>query len=879
MQKIETYITNIKYMNGPNIYALFPVMEATIDIKGWKDEPLDEDFADRLLSVIPSLKNHTCSFGKVGGFEIKIREGTYPEHVIEHCCIEIQNIIGSSVAFGRSKKIDNGLYKLAIEYEYKKVAEIALKGAVDLVNSLLNGKDKKQVRNILQDAIESGKKWFFREKLGPSTSAIIEAAKRRDIPVKRILNDASLFYLGYGKYRKKIWGPITSNTTLIGSDISRDEDITKKILYKSGFPVPKGYICSSLEEAINIADKIGFPLVIKPCSGHHSDGVLGPLRSEEDLEKAYNISSKYSNRLLVEEFVKGKDYRFLVVGNEVVAVAERIPAQVIGNGESDICELVEEVNKDPERGDGHGSNLTKIRLGEEEKIYLEIQDLNCGYIPKEGEIVNLRIGGNLTTGGTSKDVTEKVHPTLKEEMERISRILEMDVVGIDVVCEDITKSIDETKWWVIETNASPGLRMHENPDEGERKKVGEKIIDNLFSSNNGRIPIVSITGTNGKTTTARLIDWIARYAGFNTGLAVTGGIWIDRKRIQKGDTTGPWSAEVVLNDPNVEFAILETARGGIVRKGLGYDKSKVSVVTNIQEDHFGKDIKNLEDLFWIKSLVLEATQREGYSVINAQDKFYKGLLAKANGNPVIFSKKKDKKVEKEIENGEDVLFYEDGSIYFVEEGNINEIVGIDDISFLRKDVKFMIENTLAAIASTYSAGISYEDIIEGIKTFEMNEKMNPGRMNRYKFDSVNVVLDYAHNPSSFESMGKYVESLGDGRKIIVFTVPGDRTEGLIKKCGIVVGKNFDYIIITENPKIMRGKEKGEIANELTRFVSSVNNNVITIPERKTAIIHSLELLKEDDNLIIADLDVTFKELKKLISESDTILNLQTLEEE
>ncbi|MFW5928292.1 MAG: cyanophycin synthetase family protein, partial [Thermoplasmatota archaeon] len=671
--KIEI-IKNSHY-EKPNYYALFPVLEATLDLKNWSEMPSSKEHADILKNLIPDLKNHACSKGYKGGFIERLEEGTYPEHIIEHMTIAFQNMIGENITYGKSRKLDENLFQIAVEYEHKSVASEALKGSVEVLNSIYaEDKSEKELKLIVDETIKNEKKAYERDRLGPSTKAILDAAKRRDIPIEKLHDEYSFYALGQGKYRKNIWGPVTSDTSMIGGDISKDKKLCKEILYKNGFSVPRGELARTKDEVLEIAEDIGYPVILKPVKGHHGQGVLGDLRSKEEVLSAYDITSKYSDYILVEDFVRGDDYRFLVINNKVIAAANRIPAHVVGDGRSTIDELVKDINEDPRRGEGHRSTLTKIKLGEEEKAHLELTGKGPEYIPEKDEKVLLRIGGNLSTGGTSKDVTDIVHRSIIEEVERLSKVIDMDILGVDIVAEDITEHKDETEWHIIETNASPGLRMHVHPNEGSSKKVGKKIVDMLFPEHNGRIPIISVTGTNGKTTTSRLIDWIAREEGYTTGLTVTDGIWIDGKKIIDGDTTGPWSARVVLNNKDVNFAVFETARGGIIRKGLGFDRCDVGVVTNIREDHIGMDgIKDIYDIFRVKSLILEVTKRDGRCVINANSRFCDELIERSSGKPVLFATSFNERIKDHIRKGEEAFYVKNGKIFHVNNKNKSEI--------------------------------------------------------------------------------------------------------------------------------------------------------------------------------------------------------------
>ncbi len=869
----DIQLVRTSFLRGPNVYALFPVMEAMVDLGPWENTPSSATFSRRLVELLPELKEHHCSEGRPGGFLRRLEMGTYPAHIIEHTCLALQTRAGAEVYFGKSRQKKGSLYTIVVEYVSEELAKMALSTAIQIVNGLL--KDKLDLKEI-KIAEEGMKKIYQREKLGPSTQAIIDAAKKKNIPYARLDPELSLFTLGWGVYQKRIWASITSATSLLSSDIGRDKEMAKRILSANGIPVPYGETACSENEALAIASRImrgGKPVLLKPVSAHHGKGVMGNLVTEEEVKEAYRIASKYGPRVMVEEYVQGDDYRFLVVDGNVVAVAKRIPAHVVGDGCSTIKALVDKVNMDPLRGEGHESMLTRLRLGEEELRFLRQQGIDPEHVPDRGEIIFLRSGGNLSTGGTAENVTDMVHPSIKETVERAAKIIGLDVAGVDVIAEDITLPKDETKWAVIEINSSPGLRMHLSPTKGEPIPVGEHIVDYLFPGGNGRIPLVAITGTNGKTTTARMVNWIAMKEGFTTGLAVTGGIWIGGKKVAGGDTTGPWSARLVLNDPNVEFAVVETARGGILKRGLGFDRCLVSVVTNIGEDHIGVDgIESIDDIFWIKSVLVEATEKEGWCVINAGDRYACHLAERAKGKPIFFSTEVNDIISESIEKKTPVFLYEKKrrDTCFVAYINGKRVVLGDEseLSFSVGDCRPLIEDVLAALAASYATGIPLPKLFQNLSSFKLNEENNPGRMNLYHINGFTVLLDYAHNPEAIRAVGSYCSHLKGKRKIIVFAVPGDRTDELIKRCGMAAAEWFDIIVCTENRAILRGREPGEIAHLIGKGVEEAIKTKTTkyeiISDMDEALSFAMTVAEKGDVLAFVDLDLTKKDVKRIL---------------
>ncbi|MFW6196150.1 MAG: cyanophycin synthetase [Thermoplasmatota archaeon] len=874
----EIEVVDTRFFEGPNVHALFPVFEAKVDLGDLEETPSNPLFAEKLVDLFPELAEHSCSKGYPGGFIERLNEGTYPGHIIEHTTIAIHNMVGVPVSYGKCRKQKDGLYRIVVEYDFKEMAHTAFKGAVKVVNDLLvNLSNYDNLKDYVEELIDEVKYELRMEKPGPSTKSILDAAKERKIPFKRIHDDFSLYSLGWGKHREMIWGPVTSKTPLIGSDIGKEKDICKNVLMEHEFPVPRGYIAYSLEDAFEIAEDLGYPVVLKPDRGHHGEGVEVNLKNKDELKDAYDIAREHSKYILVEKYLQGDDYRVLVIGNQVVAVAKRIPAHIVGNGTSTIEELVQLTNQDPARGEGHSGLLTKLKLDEEELACLKRQGITPKYVPKESETIYLRNVANLSTGGTAEDHTDELNPELKRILEKVSKVIGMDVMGIDVIAGDISKSPAEIDWGIIEVNASPGLRMHLSPTKGQPRLVGKYIVDNLFPEGNGRIPLIAITGTNGKTTTARLTEWIARNQGYHTGLAVTGGIYSAGHKYEDGDTTGPWSAGMVLKDPDVDFAVLETARGGMVKRGLGFDRCSVSVVTNIREDHIGLNgIDDLEDLFWVKSLLVDATEKGGYSVINANDDFAERLISKTKGKPVLFSIEKNQLIESHVKEGNTAFVYEGSKLVKYEKGERTDIIDVNDVPFLLGGVEMMVENALAAIAATYSSGIELEVILTALSTFKMNEEMNPGRMNIFEVDGKKVIVDYAHNPDAVRGLGELVSHVPAKKKIIVFAGVGNRKDDSLKKCGKEVSKWFDDIIITENTKVLRGRPIGQMSSIIADSVRESGKEPTIKNDIREAIPYAVNKATEDDLVILADLDLESDDIEDILLTNKGLQNLDSL---
>ncbi len=864
-KKIE--LVRKRVFEGPNVHALFPVIEAYIDLGDWVETPSDKGVAKKLVNLLPEIKKHTCSRGYEGGFVERLEEGTYPAHIIEHVALSIQNSVGSEVSFGKSRRDEGSIYRIVISYEYPSLASLAIEKSVKLVNKLLAGEEN--LGGLIENILEEAEEAFLEEKIGPSTNAILEAAKSKDIPYKRADDDYSLFSLGWGKNRKLIWGPETSETSLIGTEIAQEKDICKDFLYNHGLPVPRGEVATSLKEALDIAEYIGYPVVIKPVSGNHGEGVFVNLKNPDELAEAYSLAKEYEDYQLVEKYLEGDDYRALLVNNEVVALAKKVPAHVEGDGSSTIKELVELVNQDPKRGDEHDNILTKIKLNEEVMMNLERKGLSLDYIPKEGETVQLTETSNISTGGTSEDRTDDLHPTLKRVLERTSKIVDLDLMGIDFIADDISKPLNELNWGIIEINASPGLRMHISPTSGESRPVGKKIIDHLYPSGEGRIPLVAITGTNGKTTTSRLVEWLGRNQGHHTGLAVTGGIWSNGMKIAEGDTTGPWSANLVLQDPEVDYAVLETARGGMLKRGLGFDKCSVSVVLNIRKDHIGTNgVEDRDDIFWVKSLLVEATDEDGYSVINGNDDYAEQLIEKANGTPILFGVEKNQLIKEHIENGGEAFVREGDELIAYLHESVKTIANVKDLPYLRGGVKMLVENTLAAMAAGYASGLDVDKFKNGLAKFHTDECTTPGRLNVFEVEDRNIVVDYAHNPDGLENLSEFTDHISNGnRKILVFTGLGDRTDDDIFENGKVAGEKFDELIFTEKDDLIRGREAGEIISLLKEGAEEMKKEPVTIEDSMKAISYALGESRPGDVVVFANLDITSEHLVDVFGDS------------
>ena len=813
-----------------NIYAHFPIIRVDIDLKNYVDIPTCdiEGFNEGLLNLLPGLEEHECSVGAKGGFVKRLEKGTYLAHVMEHMILEIQKILGYDLKFGKARYLeDDTVYYIIYAYKNEIAGIQSAKLAFDIINSLL---DKRPLNLI--ERVEKIKKMVIDNELGPSTAAIVEEGKRRRIPITRIGGN-SLIQLGYGKYARRIQATITDNTSCIAADTAGDKELTNNILRIHGIPVPLGETIENYEEAIEAAKKIGFPVVIKPYNGNQGKGVSLNLHTLEEVKEAIEIAKKYSDRLLIERYIIGKHYRIAIVGNEVVAVSQRIAAHVVGDGKNTIEELIHIENQNPLRGEDHEKPLTKIKIDDITLLLLNKTGRNIKDIPESGEIVYLRENDNLSTGGTAIDVTDKIHLDNKRVAVNAARAIGLDVAGVDMTILDIEKSILDVGGAVIEVNACPGIRMHHYPSQGKSRNVAKAIVDNLFPTKTPHsIPILSVTGTNGKTTTVRMMAKIFKENGSIVGITTTGGVYIDNEEIMKGDTTGPKSAQAILMDKRVELAVLETARGGIVNKGLGYDLADVGIVTNIGNDHLGIDgINTLEEMADVKSLIVEAVKKEGYAILNADDTYVDRISSRVKCNIIYFAKSPSNKVLMEhMKMGGKAAYIKKGVICIFDGEKEIPVIKTSEIPATFGGIlEHNIENSMAAIAGTYANGVAIDVIYKALKEFSTDSHNNPGRFNVFDIKDFKIIIDYGHNIDGYNKVLEGLNKIERNRLIGVIGLPGDRSDISILKVGERAGKYFDFVYIKED-KDLRGRQKGEVAGLLKKGCSlgGLNDNSIEI---------------------------------------------------
>jgi cyanophycin synthetase len=847
-------IREIRAMRGPNYWSIrrHKLIVMKLDLMEMEEFPTNKisGFSERLEAMFPTMYAHECSEGCPGGFFKRVKEGTWMGHVVEHIALEIQTLAGMDVGFGRTRSTsEHGVYNVVFTYMEEKAGMYAGRAAVRIAEAIAANVDYN-----LEEDIQNMREIREDERLGPSTGSIVEEAQARGIPWIR-LNRHSLVMLGYGVNQKRIQATVTSNTSSIAVEIACDKEDTKNLLEAANIPVPKGRIIYDEEDLMRAIEYINYPIVIKPINGNHGRGATINIRSWEDAKDALVIAKKISRGVICEKYITGFDHRILVIDYKFVAAAKRTPAQVIGNGTHSIQQLIDEVNKDPRRGYGHEKVLTSIKVDEMTLAILVEKGLTLESVLKKDEVLYLKSTANISTGGTATDVTDLVHPHNVFMAERIARIVGLDICGIDIMTDDISEPVEATGGAILEVNAAPGFRMHLAPTDGLPRNVAEPVIDMLFPPGSSfRIPIIAVSGTNGKTTTTRLIAHMAKAAGFKVGFTTTDGIYIQNIMMQRGDCTGPASAEFVLKDPTVNFAVLECARGGILRAGLGFGQCDIGIVTNIAADHLGlKDINTLEDMARVKSIVVEAVMSSGYALLNADDENVSNMAKGLNCKIAYFSMDEKNPLGKmHCEKGGLAAIAENGYITICK-GNwkirVEKIVNIP-LTFRGKAI-FMIQNILPAVLSGFIRNFKIEDIRLALETFIPSPVQTPGRMNMFEFKKFNVMVDYAHNPAGFQAIGRFLEKIEAKPKIGIIAGVGDRRDEDIILLGTLAAKMFDEVVIRQD-RNLRGRTENEIIDLMLKGIHTIDENkkIKVIPSEPEAIDYAFKNAKKGSFIVI-----------------------------
>lgn len=853
-------ILGIQVLKGPNIWSIRrkKLIQMRLDLEDMEQRPTNTipGFRERIEELLPTLFTHRCSPGHEGGFFERVTEGTWMGHVIEHIALEIQSLAGMETGFGRTRETKTpGVYNVIFNYIEEKVGVYAAEASVRIAQALISGEAYE-----IENDIMTMKKMRERERFGPSTASIINEAVARQISFIR-LNSSSLVQLGYGKNQVRFRATMTDKTSSIAVDIAGNKDETKRILQEQAIPVAKGLTISTMQDLDVALKEIGFPLVFKPLNGNHGKGATINIKTKEEAIEAFDHAQKYSQRVIVERFITGHDFRVLVIDNRMVAAAQRVPANVVGDGINTIQSLIDTENRDPRRGYGHENVLTEITVDRDTLDLLYKKNYTLESIPPKSEIVYLKSTANLSTGGTSIDVTELVHPQNIFMCERIARVIGLDICGIDIMAKNLTELLTDNGGVVLEVNAAPGFRMHLAPSEGLPRNVAAPVIDMLYPpGKSSRIPIIAVTGTNGKTTTTRLIAHIVKNNGYRVGFTTSDGVYIQNSMLLKGDTTGPISAEFVLKDPTVEFAVLETARGGILRSGLGFSHCDIAVITNIQEDHLGiSDIHNLDDLARVKGVVVGAVRNDGWVILNADNKHCVKIGQDVRCNLAYFTMDEKNPVVKEhCRKGGVAAVYENGYIT-IKKGNWK--IRIEKVTHIpltfNGTVSFMTQNVLAASLATFVWGFKIEDIRLSLETFIPSAALTPGRMNIFELKDFKIMVDFAHNPDGLRGIKDFLGTLDIKHNTGIISGTGDRRDEDLREIGRISAQMFDDVIICQE-KYLRGRKQENMVGLLSEGLREIKPDIEiqVINDGRKAFDYSVKHIKPGGFLTIIGDSVT-----------------------
>jgi cyanophycin synthetase len=809
-------ILSVKVLRGPNQWASFPCLEAWVDLGRLEDFPSHTlpGFNERIMAWLPTMIEHRCSIGERGGFFERLRTGTWMGHVLEHVTLELQTLAGTPVGYGRAREAKTrGVYKVVIEYKEERFAIECLHAAHRLIMAAIEDApydvtgEVKRLRQVLLDV-----------QLGPSTRSIVEAAIGRGIPTQR-LTSGSLVRLGQGARQRRICAAETDRTGAVAETIAQDKELTRTLLAESGIPVPEGRPVDDAADAWAVAQDIGAPVVVKPRYGNQGRGVSVNLVTRDELERAWILANEIDSSVVVERFVSGGDYRILVVGGRMVAAARRHPPTVLGDGVSTVRELMDRINEDPRRCGDHATSLSPMMIDEVAVAVLREQGLTDHSVPEAGRSVLLRRNANLSTGGSAEDVTDLVHPDVAARAIEAAKVVGLDVAGIDLVTDDVTRSLESQRGVIIEVNAAPGLRMHLEPTVGTPRNVGAAIVDSLFGpGDDGRIPTAAVTGTNGKTTVVRLISHLASTGGATVGMTCTEGVWVGGRQIDAGDCSGPKSARRVLANPAVTTAVFEAARGGILREGCGFDCCDVAVVTNIAEgDHLGiAEIDTPEQIAWVKGAIVAAVRPSGAAVLNAADPLVVAMKKWCKGQVVYFDANPANPVVVEhLAQGGLAATVRDGWIVLCDGPRETRLAHLDRVPLVHRGlVDFQVENVLASAAAAWRLGVPLELVRLGLESFSSGSGGSPGRFNLLDLDGASIVVDYGHNVPSLERICGTLARFPHARRTAVYSAAGDRRDEDLVAQGRLLAASFERVVIYEDAYI-RGRQPGEITRLIT----------------------------------------------------------------
>ena len=839
-------------LRGPNRYSRFPAIFMLLDIGEFEELPSDKlpGFTDRLLQVLPTLKEHGCSVGEPGGFVQRLNRGTWAGHIVEHIALELQCLAGMKVGYGKTRDTPrSGVYQVVYRYRVESVGLRVGREAVALFEAIASE------RAFDVDAIVAElKELRENDMLGPSTRSIVEEAKRRGIPTRR-LNHASLVQLGLGARQHRIQATMTDRTSALGVELDDEKSRTKQLLRRAGLPVPAGSVVESIEDARLVADDVGYPVAVKPEMGSHGRGITARVTDAVDLDVAFAAARRICDHVVVEKSLTGFDFRVLVIAGRLVAAAHREPAHVIGDGTSSIRRLIDEANTDPRRGFGHQRLLTEITIDGMTRRLLALAGRELDDVLPANETLYLKSTANLSTGGTARDVTGEVHQDVRLMCERTARLVGLDCIGIDIMAPGLDEPLDPRTSGILEVNAAPGFRMHLAPTEGEARDVARPFVEMLFPLDESfDVPTVAVTGTNGKTTTAKLIAHALKYGGAMVGLAGTTGVEIDGVTIAAGDYSGPEGARMVLTEPTVDHAVIEVARGGIVRRGLGFDECHVGLLLNVAEDHIGNDgVEDLDELALVKSTVIEVVKDTGVSVLNADDATVVGLRDRARGQVIYFSLREGNAVvEDHLSTGGTAVVLQGGDVVIRSQEPAITVLPVTEAPItLRGVATFNTANVLAAVAALHGLGMPVNLIRNGIGTFHPSATQNPGRMNLIDFLEFKVIMDYGHNVPAVQALGFVLPQLTSGRKIVVAHGTGNRLDASIEEFGAALAGVYDHIIVADVDP--RHRDMGETPTMVCKgaidagFPSARTEVVIDFLE---AIDRAFEVVRPGDLIVV-----------------------------
>ncbi|MEX1299208.1 MAG: cyanophycin synthetase [Desulfotignum sp.] len=844
-------ILELRALRGPNRYTRHPAIFMVLDIKEYESRPSDKikGFSDRLTALMPTLHEHECSIGKPGGFIQRLEKGTWAGHIIEHIAIELQCLSGMSVGYGKTLGTSQrGIYIVVFRYLVESAGLKAAQEAVSIFEAIAE-KQPLDISKVIFDLK------MLREDhmLGPTTWSIVKEALSRGIPHIR-LNEESYIQLGYGASQKRIQASITGNTSAIAVEIADEKTRGKILLKKSGIPVPDGRVVSTLEEAVETFRDIGKAVVVKPDVGNHGNGSTINVTDLDQLEQAFLAAKAFYPDVIVEEYVHGGDFRFLVIDGKLAAAARREPAHVIGDGKSTIKTLIDILNADPLRGFGHEKVLTQVEMDAMTERLLALRGLCPDSRPPKGEKIYLKATANLSQGGTATDVTDEVHPEIRRMAERAAGIIGLDCAGIDALAQDISLPLDPSGIKVVEINAAPGFRMHLEPTNGQPRNVAKPLVDMLFPEGYLQVPVLAVTGTNGKTTTTKLIAHTLKYSGKIVGLACTTGIIMDGNPVLSGDYSGPEGAGIVLREPTVDHIVLEVARGGIARRGLGVSEVDVGVLLNIGKDHLGCDwIESQEELSLVKSTVIEVVKKTGTSVLNAEDRMTMTVLDRARGNVILFSlDPENPEIAAHVQKGGTVVTVINQNAVIRKNRQDTHVCTLEEIPITFGGIiDFNTANALAAIGALHGLGLSVEQIRNGVMTFYPSVNQNPGRMNLFDFQTYKVLLDYGHNPESVRAMAKLLPRLSPGRKIGLCHGTGSRTDEQLIELGKALALAYDHIILTDfDPRHRPAGETQDLVYEGLIQGGFPQNRIEIVPEPDKAVDYIFSKAQPGDLLVI-----------------------------